>query len=243
MSIKKYGVLTSAFLLAILGFINSCFTQVNAASSSTVLPIAKGGTGNNSASGAATNILGTNFANYSGKLPASQLTGSVPIANGGTGGTNISQAKTNLQIPRIYKYRSWDNWGNTPYFKVMHGNMGASVIYEDHYQIIEVTGLGGVSSTDQKKFTIYLWPRSTKPVFIIYQTMGSCAASAVIGFYITNGDTFNLYLKAAIYTSSTNIQWTEYGSYMNPDSFVPEILWNKPSDAVDVSGAKCATYN
>ncbi|MDR3128302.1 MAG: hypothetical protein LBT99_03125 [Bifidobacteriaceae bacterium] len=56
MNIKKYGVVISAFLLAILGFINSCFTQVNAAPSSTVLPVAKGGTGANSASGARTNL-------------------------------------------------------------------------------------------------------------------------------------------------------------------------------------------
>ncbi|MDR3128272.1 MAG: hypothetical protein LBT99_02975 [Bifidobacteriaceae bacterium] len=243
MNIKKYGVLISAFLLAILGFINSCFTQVNAASSSTVLPIAKGGTDSNSASGAATNILGTNFANYSGKLPASQLTGSVPIANGGTGGTNISQARANLKIPIIYKYLNHDNWGYNPYFKVMNGNFETGVKYEEFYQIIEVTGLGGVASQDQKKFTIYLWPRSTEPVFTIYQTMGSCAASTVIGFYIKNDKAFDLYLKAAMYTSSTTIQWTEYGSYINLDSFVPEILWNKPSDAVDVSGAKCATYD
>jgi hypothetical protein len=60
-----------------------------------VLPIAKGGTNANTASTAATNILGTNFGNYSGTLPTSK---------GGTGltgalSTAISSSSTDSQIP------------------------------------------------------------------------------------------------------------------------------------------------
>ncbi|MDR3128251.1 MAG: hypothetical protein LBT99_02870 [Bifidobacteriaceae bacterium] len=63
MNIKKFGVLISTFLLAILGFINGCFTQVNAATSTTVLPVAKGGTGANSASQALINLGKVNSIN------------------------------------------------------------------------------------------------------------------------------------------------------------------------------------
>jgi hypothetical protein len=44
------------FLIGIVTFISGNLAQVNAATSSTVLPIAKGGTGANSASGARTNL-------------------------------------------------------------------------------------------------------------------------------------------------------------------------------------------
>ncbi|MDR3127900.1 MAG: hypothetical protein LBT99_01040 [Bifidobacteriaceae bacterium] len=50
MTIKKFGILISIFLLVVLGFINGSLAQVNAASSSTVLPVAKGGTGANTLS-------------------------------------------------------------------------------------------------------------------------------------------------------------------------------------------------
>jgi hypothetical protein len=56
MDIKKYGAIISAFLLAILGFINGRFTQVNAATTTTVLPVAKDGTGANSQSQALINL-------------------------------------------------------------------------------------------------------------------------------------------------------------------------------------------
>ncbi|MDR3116769.1 MAG: hypothetical protein LBT91_02910, partial [Bifidobacteriaceae bacterium] len=82
---KKLGILGTIFLLCTTCFLSGRISVANADGSNAVLPVAKGGTGANSASEASTNILGTNFANYSDKLPASQLTGSVPIANGGTG--------------------------------------------------------------------------------------------------------------------------------------------------------------
>ncbi|MDR3128001.1 MAG: hypothetical protein LBT99_01555, partial [Bifidobacteriaceae bacterium] len=86
---KKLGIIFCLFLFSIVIFISGNLSQVNAASSSTVLPIAKGGTGSNSASGAATNILGNNYANYSGVLP---------VAKGGTGANNTIQAQKNLQV-------------------------------------------------------------------------------------------------------------------------------------------------
>ncbi|MDR3116541.1 MAG: hypothetical protein LBT91_01690 [Bifidobacteriaceae bacterium] len=63
------------------------FNNAWASQNTNILPIAKGGTNANTASGAATNILGTNFANYSGILP---------IAKGGTDATAAKNALLNL---------------------------------------------------------------------------------------------------------------------------------------------------
>jgi hypothetical protein len=50
MEIKKFGIIISLFLFTVVTFISGNLSQVNAASSSTVLPIAKGGTGTNTLS-------------------------------------------------------------------------------------------------------------------------------------------------------------------------------------------------
>ncbi|MDR3127717.1 MAG: hypothetical protein LBT99_00085 [Bifidobacteriaceae bacterium] len=55
-SFKKLGAIFCLFLFGVVTFISGNLSQVNAASSSTVLPVAKGGTGANSASGARTNL-------------------------------------------------------------------------------------------------------------------------------------------------------------------------------------------
>ncbi|MDR3127978.1 MAG: hypothetical protein LBT99_01440 [Bifidobacteriaceae bacterium] len=47
LSFKKLGAILCLFLFGIVTFISGNLTQVNAATSSTVLPVAKGGTGNN----------------------------------------------------------------------------------------------------------------------------------------------------------------------------------------------------
>jgi hypothetical protein len=59
------------------------------------LPIAKGGTGSSLATGAATNILGTNFANYAGVLP---------VAKGGTGATSNAVALDNIAGANRFTY-------------------------------------------------------------------------------------------------------------------------------------------
>ncbi|MDR3128048.1 MAG: hypothetical protein LBT99_01800 [Bifidobacteriaceae bacterium] len=55
-SFKKLGAILCLFLLGIVTFISGNLSQVNAASSSTVLPVAKGGTGANSISEARNNL-------------------------------------------------------------------------------------------------------------------------------------------------------------------------------------------
>ncbi|MDR3128315.1 MAG: hypothetical protein LBT99_03200 [Bifidobacteriaceae bacterium] len=55
-SFKKLGIIFCLFLFGVVTFISGNLAQVSAATSSTVLPVAKGGTGANSASQARTNL-------------------------------------------------------------------------------------------------------------------------------------------------------------------------------------------
>ncbi|MDR3127899.1 MAG: hypothetical protein LBT99_01035 [Bifidobacteriaceae bacterium] len=63
MEIRKIGIIFCLFLFGVVTFISDNLAQVNAASSSTVLPMAKGGTGANSASQALINLGKVNSIN------------------------------------------------------------------------------------------------------------------------------------------------------------------------------------
>ncbi|MDR3128146.1 MAG: hypothetical protein LBT99_02320 [Bifidobacteriaceae bacterium] len=79
---KKLGTMVSVFILVVLGFINGCFTQANASSSSTVLPVAKGGTGSNSASGARNNLQAEYTGNKVTSPSSASTTTQYPSAKG-----------------------------------------------------------------------------------------------------------------------------------------------------------------
>jgi hypothetical protein len=110
-SFKKLGAVFCLFLFGVVTFVSGNLTQVNAASSSTVLPVAKGGTGANSASGARTNlnaqetlVSGTNIKSVFGQ----SLLGSGNM-------NNITSSTSNINIGQIGEIRSNDNiingWG------------------------------------------------------------------------------------------------------------------------------------
>lgn len=72
------------------------------------LPVANGGTGSTSASGARTNLgLGSMSTKNSVAL-ASDVTGQLPVANGGTGAANASGARTNLGLGSLATQSSID---------------------------------------------------------------------------------------------------------------------------------------
>ncbi|MDR3116540.1 MAG: hypothetical protein LBT91_01685 [Bifidobacteriaceae bacterium] len=89
-------------------FIFGWTANVFAASSSTVLPIARGGTNANTAAQAAANILGSNFANHSGVLP---------ISRGGTNSANNLDANVKLGGTHSIQYTG-KNSSNSFYFKI-----------------------------------------------------------------------------------------------------------------------------
>jgi hypothetical protein len=98
---KKLGIVFCLFLFGVVAFVSGNLTQVNAASSSTVLPIAKGGTGSNSASGARTNlnaqeklVSGTNIKSVFGQ----SLLGSGDVTNKTSGNTLSSGKYSSFQL-------------------------------------------------------------------------------------------------------------------------------------------------
>ncbi|MDR3128457.1 MAG: hypothetical protein LBT99_03950 [Bifidobacteriaceae bacterium] len=98
---KKLGIIFCLFLFGVVAFVSGNLSQVNAASSSTVLPVAKGGTGSNSASGARTNlnaqetlVSGTNIKTAFGN----SLLGSGNITNQSSGLSVSAGSHTTFQF-------------------------------------------------------------------------------------------------------------------------------------------------
>jgi hypothetical protein len=111
-----------------------------------VLPIAKGGTNANNAITASGNILGANFANYSGLLPTSK---------GGTGltsavSTSISSSSTNSQIPTALSV-----YNRVP--RVQYGTVNKQMNANTGWTSVKVTGLTGFNSAPK----VFMQKRST----------------------------------------------------------------------------------
>jgi hypothetical protein len=113
---KKIGTVLAIAVFGAVSFTAGVdlTNKANSATSASVLPIGKGGTGGNTATTAAANILGTNFANYAGILP---------LEKGGLG-VNASPAagkdtaRDNLNIPWSYTYKPGGYGSTTAYLKV-----------------------------------------------------------------------------------------------------------------------------
>ncbi|MDR3152103.1 MAG: hypothetical protein LBT85_01375 [Bifidobacteriaceae bacterium] len=93
-----------------------------------VLPTKKGGTNANTASQAATNILGSNFANYSEILP---------LEKGGTGATTNLGAQYNLGLNPVYKANS--GTGKSMYIKIATVKLGDKENCTN--QIVQIAGM------------------------------------------------------------------------------------------------------
>ncbi|MDR3128273.1 MAG: hypothetical protein LBT99_02980, partial [Bifidobacteriaceae bacterium] len=116
-SFKKLGAIFCLFLFGVVTFVSGNLAQVNAASSSTVLPVAKGGTGANSASQALTNLgkinsIDTNSTDNqfpSAKSVYTYVNNSVSqkILAIGSGKFNISNDGITWQSPYQMKSTNW----------------------------------------------------------------------------------------------------------------------------------------
>ncbi|MDR3128316.1 MAG: hypothetical protein LBT99_03205 [Bifidobacteriaceae bacterium] len=124
MTIKKFGVLISLFILIILSFTTGWFTQANAASSSTVLPVAKGGTGVNTMP--ANQVL---YGNNQGQLIGKDIGKSVKL--------NITLLNTN--------FTSWNAQGeNYFYGTIQDDNLISGFILIDAHLTIKSRGGNGI---------------------------------------------------------------------------------------------------
>jgi hypothetical protein len=106
--LKKIGTVLTVLVFGVVSFTAGVdlTNKANSATSASVLPINKGGTGANNASGAATNILGTNFGNYSGVLP---------ITKGGTGINIVPSPEASTIFAKTQAQRNLNNVQRTMY--------------------------------------------------------------------------------------------------------------------------------
>ncbi|MDR3116323.1 MAG: hypothetical protein LBT91_00565 [Bifidobacteriaceae bacterium] len=241
LKLKKLATAFNIFILVSLGFISGNYIQVSAAdSSAAVLPITRGGTGANSETSAAANILSTNFANYNGVLP---------VAKGGTGSNindtkSLFQAQINLGLPPTYIYQiEYANRNKSAYQKFYEGayDSGSDVEYN---LVLEITG-GKIVTTYNKKYDVYMVGKkySSNLFFNITGYGPDCTTSDGIGFYTKDeNNIYKFYYFSNAWSSFTRLTWQQYGYAESPYSkfnFTPEIIYTIPSGATYITANKC----
>ncbi|MDR3127835.1 MAG: hypothetical protein LBT99_00695 [Bifidobacteriaceae bacterium] len=219
---KKLGAILCLFLFGIVTFVSGNLSQVNAASSSTVLPVAKGGTGSNSASGAATNILGDNYANYSGILP---------IAKGGTGANSAIQAQRNLQIGESYQYPV-DTQSSSMYVRAGAVKIDTS----SNGQATQVSIVSGITAFGNYTETVMVemsgrinWAR------LSMLTIGKC--DVWLYYYDDNNIRYYYITGKTGYQQTTSVKIIQ----SNPQNpvFSPHYTKTLPSNAKEMGQATC----
>jgi hypothetical protein len=234
--LKKVGTVLAVLVLCVVSFTAGVdLTQkANSATSASVLPINKGGTGANNASGAATNILGINFANYDGILP---------LANGGLGVDMTTQeskmsAQKNLNIPRYYEYPFRYGSSGNAYVKIAETYYGNNNENANHSELALMVIGGNTYLKNPDSYYVTITGRSTadRKVFAIQNAYSNpCDVSKVLGYYTIDVDAkvMKVYFYSVLSAPGVGINFLRYGSYV-PD-FVPEELptTDKPADAID----------
>ncbi|MDR3116286.1 MAG: hypothetical protein LBT91_00365 [Bifidobacteriaceae bacterium] len=130
--IKRTFILGIIFLFGICTFISGFNINSYAASSSTVLPISRGGTNANTAAQASSNILGSNFANYDGVLP---------VVKGGTQAVSAMDASYNITGVPTYRYNV-PNKAYSQFVKVLDLVVSTATYWNEYLtQTLEITGL------------------------------------------------------------------------------------------------------
>ncbi|MDR2799371.1 MAG: hypothetical protein LBB07_01975 [Bifidobacteriaceae bacterium] len=244
--LNKIGAMLTVLVLCCVSFTAGVdLTQnANSATSASVLPINKGGTGGNTASIAAANILGANFGNY---------TGTLPLSKGGTNATNASDARDNLGLPLAYQY---NYSGAQEWLKVASSYLGGDNfrLYWTTWKVIAgpylgasanqgkapqefLLLLGGSSRTngyEQSSF-INLSPRcDSREIYITMEPSPSATdpTRKLLHFYLKNTAETG---EVNIYREASSVQ---YGY----PPFTPERLTTQPANSV-VWTPVCATYN
>ncbi|MDR3116781.1 MAG: hypothetical protein LBT91_02970 [Bifidobacteriaceae bacterium] len=216
--IYKLGIGGLAFTLILISFTAGSFldlNSVNAASSATVLPISRGGTNSSTASGAAANILGTNFANYSA--------GALPIANGGTG-TDSGNHRTmayNLGMNPGIKIDYNGAWTSTPYWVKIFDVVRTTSDYSDYTnQSMRITGLTDIYSTRDIKdyYFLVMSPHRLEPNYNFAQYTNllgqhkDCDNSETVAMWTTDVISstqyrWRLYIKREENGAPGHIEW------------------------------------
>ncbi|MDR3152227.1 MAG: hypothetical protein LBT85_02030 [Bifidobacteriaceae bacterium] len=201
-----------------------CFSPLSsyAANSSTILPISRGGTNSSTANGAATNILGANFANY---------TGALPIAKGGTGASDIMTAQKNLNFPETIQYSVQE--AANKYVKIaMIPNLPSSLA-----NVSAVYQISGLANDSGFSVTAYLYGNSRKGTNLFFMT-DQCQIQNLYNLYYVNvGNVRNYYASPVPKPTSVTI-WRLSTSAYEPKVLTKDLLDTLPSDAVQISNSQ-----
>jgi hypothetical protein len=237
--LNKIGTVATVFILCCISFTAGVdLTQnANSAGSASVLPVNKGGTGGNTASIAAANILGTNFSNYDGILPLTK--GGLGVNANTNDGKNAARNNLKLPLTERYDYEESNTWvkvasqyvmvgGNSyTYYSVwkitMMGELNSSIAPQELILFLGGTDTSDVHSYDNSSY-VNLSPRCTKAKLYITST--------------TISDTqklFNFYLERTSHVSevmTTREMAANIGGGARVAPFTPEKLYAAPENSV-----------
>ncbi|MDR3116532.1 MAG: hypothetical protein LBT91_01645 [Bifidobacteriaceae bacterium] len=240
LKLKKLGVLGIISFFSVISFVSGYTNTYNndynndhtynsyAAGSSALLPISKGGTQANTASQASANILGTNFANYTGILP---------FTKGGTGANNTWLGQLNIGTIQKQTYVR-NSSSKTTYIKV------ASVNYQTDaagagFQMPIIAGMTSydirpqmsiiqVSGRSLENHLISLDPECKSGFnFPVYYVDRKNSADTIISR--------DFYAKNLRWLAQTNVIFYENDPQNETKTpFIQEKLYELPEDAVEI---------
>ncbi|MDR3116861.1 MAG: hypothetical protein LBT91_03425 [Bifidobacteriaceae bacterium] len=263
LGVKKLGVWGIIFLLCTATFISGFSINSYAASSSTVLPIARGGTNANTAAQASSNILGSNFANYSGVLPA---------AKGGTGSdqSSFGMAAHNLNSLPRYTYPMGSPFWIVEKAYIKVGEMELTESYPKimNAQDIYITGFFNaypetlypqdymLSIKAKNNNSVPVENATISDVYVYFKGFSlNCSPDRQIGYYTVGpkeSDPEKAVLKIWLWKGSTwevvpTLTWFWYGTYARTvERFSPEHRITNNQTDIPEGAAKiyphCVTY-
>ncbi|MDR2799154.1 MAG: hypothetical protein LBB07_00830 [Bifidobacteriaceae bacterium] len=247
--LNKIGTVAAVIILCFISFTAGVDLnqKANTASSASVLPVSKGGTGGNTASIAAANILGTNFENYSGILP---------LAKGGLGAaantaTGIETAQNNLKIPRVYTYAM--NPDQVPkYIKI--GETTTTYTNTNNSELsVFITGLARTRSSLNAIFNAFSLKTTAEDAQVVIKQatltflqseglLGSsnlvyakiCSSSSQMRAYgvYDGAGKITWWMQQAIYGTPTTLMFLNNGT-TNPKTFTMETSATLPEGAIE----------
>jgi hypothetical protein len=263
MKLINFRKIGTVLAIAVFGFISFTagvdLTQnANSTASSSVLPIVKGGTGSNTASGATANILGNNFENYSGILPVEK--GGIGV-DGTTDNEKIN-AQYNLGLQSTYTYPG----NSTDQFVRLNKTYYFMTSYNGNYRNMSFLVTGSSSHANLPvSFLIESNSRQTQDnhsrvSYTITSLSSNCFGPTVIPFYIVEykptgtgqNDTrqMELWMKSSSNSNAikVTVQYLQnaFGNKTNGYNFAPMALNNLPyEEGYDIKeiAPKCAAYS
>ncbi|MDR3116268.1 MAG: hypothetical protein LBT91_00270 [Bifidobacteriaceae bacterium] len=242
LKLKKLGLLGLIFVFIysnfLYGFLNNSFAETSAAP----LPITHGGTGSKTATQAAANLLGSNFANYEGILP---------VSKGGTGSNNKVRSVYNIE-DRPELQILYPSWTSTQYWvKVLDIGVSWGEISD---QVLKIVGLGGFGN--QKEFFLTILHRTETVHITLTGYHTSCNPETLAGVWIIDSsDPNNKRIKVYLHRDGwgghvklenvafTQLRYTTWYhlSRTGIEDFTPEFLTDKPETENEIY-PYCVSY-